>query len=227
MRFFFGFLAVLASVSVGSAQSGTPVRIMALGDSITGSPGCWRALLWRKLQTAGITNTKFVGTLPAQGCGFTYDGANEGHGGFLATGIVSSKQLPGWLSQTHPDIVMMHLGTNDVWNSKSPTEILAAFDTLLEQMRASKRTIKILVAQIIPMNPPNCSQCGQRVVALNKAIPDWAAGKNSTDSPVVVVDCWTGFDTAKDTQDGVHPISSGNEKLANCWYGPLVKAIQS
>lgn len=41
--------------------------------------GCWRAYLWQKLQQAGIKNTDFVGTLPAQGCGFTYDGENEGH----------------------------------------------------------------------------------------------------------------------------------------------------
>jgi lysophospholipase L1-like esterase len=77
------------------------------------------------------------------------------------------------------------------------------------------------------MNPSNCAQCGQRVVALNKAIPAWAASKNTTDSPIVVVDCWTGFDDAKDTGDGVHPNSSGNEKMANAWYGPLVNAIKS
>ena len=76
------------------------------------------------------------------------------------------------------------------------------------------------------MNPPNCAQCGSRVMALNKAIPGWAASKNLTDSPIAVVDCWTGFDTAKDTGDGVHPNNSGNEKLANCWYEPLRKAIQ-
>ena len=108
--------------------------------------GCWRALLWRKLQTAGIANTKFVGTLPAQGCGFTYDGANEGHGGILATGIVSNNQLPDWLSQTKPDVVMMHLGTNDVWNNRSPDNITAAFGTMVDQMRSSKPTMKILVS---------------------------------------------------------------------------------
>ncbi|KAK0715566.1 SGNH hydrolase-type esterase domain-containing protein [Lasiosphaeris hirsuta] len=214
----------LAIASLGSAQS--QVRIMALGDSITGSPGCWRALLWRKLQTASITNTKFVGTLPGQGCGFTYDGANEGHGGILATGIVSRKELPGWLSSSKPDVVMMHLGTNDVWNNQSPAAILAAFGTMVDWMRASKPGMKILVAQIIPMKPSNCAQCGQRVIDLNAAIPEWAASKNTTESPIVVVDCWTGFNPATDTGDGVHPNNAGNEKVANCWYEPLVKAIK-
>lgn len=41
--------------------------------------GCWRALLWQKLQQGGIKNTDFVGTLAGQGCGFQYDGENEGH----------------------------------------------------------------------------------------------------------------------------------------------------
>ncbi|KAK0620171.1 SGNH hydrolase-type esterase domain-containing protein [Immersiella caudata] len=198
---------------------------MALGDSITGSPGCWRALLYRKLQTAGITNTKFVGSLPAQGCGFTYDGANEGHGGILATGIVSRRELPGWLERSKPDLVMMHLGTNDVWNNKSPAEILGAFGTMVDWMRDSKKEVKILVAQIIPMRPSNCPQCGDRVVALNNAIPEWAASKNKTESPIIVVDCWKGFDPARDTGDGVHPNNAGNEKLATAWFAPLGKAI--
>ncbi len=82
------------------------------------------------------------------------------------------------------------------------------------------------VAQIIPMKPSNCAECGDRVVALNKAIPGWAASKNTTESPIVVVDCWTGFDPSKDTGDGVHPNSSGNEKLAKSWYQPLARAIK-
>ncbi|MCO6716812.1 cellulose-binding protein, partial [Streptomyces sp. CHB19.2] len=31
-----------------AAPYATPVRVMPLGDSITGSPGCWRALLWNR-----------------------------------------------------------------------------------------------------------------------------------------------------------------------------------
>ena len=59
--------------------------------------------------------------------------------------IASQSQLVGWLDKSKPDIVMMHLGTNDVWSNRSPAEILAAFDTLVKQMRASKPSMKILV----------------------------------------------------------------------------------
>jgi hypothetical protein len=40
---------------------------------------------------------------------------------------------------------MMHLGTNDVWSNKGPTEILAAFGTMVDWMRESKKDMKILV----------------------------------------------------------------------------------
>ncbi|HET8841857.1 MAG TPA: cellulose binding domain-containing protein [Ktedonobacteraceae bacterium] len=199
----------------------SPVRIMPLGDSITGSPGCWRALLWNQLQTAGFTNIDFVGTLPPQGCGIAYDGDNEGHGGILATNMANQNQLPAWLSATNPNIVLMHLGTNDVWSHLSNSTILAAYSTLVDQMRANNPNMKILVAQIIPMNPSSCTDCAQGVVSLNAAIPAWASSKSTAQSPIIVVDQWTGFDDSTDTVDGVHPNDSGNQKMAGRWFPPL------
>jgi lysophospholipase L1-like esterase len=202
-----------------------PVKIMPLGDSITGSPGCWRALLWNMLQNAGDTNIDFVGTLPPQGCGIAYDGDNEGHGGILATGIVSQNLLPGWLAATTPDIVLMHLGTNDVWSNLSTATILNAYTTMIGQMRASKPSMRIIVAQIIPMNPSNCTTCAQGVVNLDAAIPAWAAALSTTQSPITVVDQWTGFNDATDTVDGVHPNdSTGIQKMANRWF-PALSAL--
>ncbi|MCO1574537.1 ricin-type beta-trefoil lectin domain protein [Crossiella sp. SN42] len=209
-----------------AASAAAPVRIMALGDSITGSPGCWRALLWQHLRDTGRTNVDFVGTLPAPGCGFAYDGENEGHGGFLATRIAQQNQLPGWLSATRPDVVLMHLGTNDVWSNISTTAILSAYTTLLNQMRASNPGMRVLLAQIIPMNPSGCPECGQRVVELNNAIPGWARANSTARSPITVVDQWTGFSTTADTTDGVHPNgTTGIRKIESRWYPALTAAL--
>ena len=217
----FGFL--LAGTAVPAQAAAT--RIMALGDSITGSPGCWRAMLWNRLANTGHTNIDFVGTLPPQGCGLAYDGENEGHGGALATNVADQNQLPGWLSATRPDIVMMHFGTNDVWSNRPTATILAAYGKLVDQMRASNPDMKILVAKIIPMNPSTCAECGQRVSALNDAIPGWAAAKTTARSPVVVVDQWTGFSTASDTYDGVHPNAAGDQKMSDRWYPALTALL--
>lgn len=209
----------------GVAQPGGAQRIMALGDSITGSPGCWRALLWQRLQESGHTDVDFVGTLPPQGCGFPYDGENEGHGGILVTNMAAQNQLPPWLAASRPDVVMMHLGTNDVWSGRPTAQILDAYTALVGQMRASNPGMKILVAQIIPMNPATCPQCAGRVVDLNDAIPGWAAQLSTAGSPIIVVDTWTGFDTGADTGDGVHPNAAGDRKLADTWHPVLAGVL--
>jgi lysophospholipase L1-like esterase len=220
-------LAVAGAVifATTAPASAAATRIMPLGDSITGSPGCWRALLWNRLQSTGYTNVDFVGTLPPQGCGVTHDGDNEGHGGFLATNVASQNQLTGWLAATKPDIVMMHFGTNDVWSNIAPATILSAFTTLVSQMRASNPGMKILVAKIIPMNPSSCADCAQRAVNFNNAIPAWAAATTTQQSPITVVDQWTGFSTGTDTYDGVHPNAAGDQKMSDKWYPALVNAL--
>lgn len=215
-------LPLLAALPINAVT----VRITPLGDSLTGGPGCWRALLWQKLQAAGVTNTDFVGTGSAGGCGITFDGEHEGHGGFKATGIVTDNQLPGWLAYSQPDMVMMMLGTNDVWNGLPTAQIITALSTLVDQMRASKPTMRILVAKIPPMNPGGCTACDWpgAAKALGDAIAVWAPTKSTASSQITVVDCWTGF-VAADFSDGVHMTDSGTAKLAECWYEPVKSAI--
>src|SRR5574341_1010137 len=222
---------ILATVCLGlrpaAPTQAAAIKIMALGDSITGSPGCWRALLWNRLQNSGYTNIDFVGTLPPPGCGIPYDGDNEGHGGILATDIANQDHLPPWLAATNPDIVMMHLGTNDLFSATNTSEmVLAAYSKMVGQMRANNPNMQILVAQIIPMYTATtgCADCYQRVINLNAAIPGWAAGLSTSQSPIIVVDQWTGFDTATDTGDGLHPNDAGNQKISGRWY-PALSAL--
>ncbi len=224
-------LAVISFAVASTAQSATTtVRIMPLGDSITAAPGCWRAILWHDLQTNGYTNTDFVGSVPGNGCnyGYSYDHDNEGHSGYLATNIANQNQLPGWLSAAHPDVVLMHLGTNDVWSHLPTSTILAAYTKLIGQMRASNPHMAILVAQILPMNPSGCSDCSSGVVALDQAVPAWAAGLTTAQSPITVVDQFTGFNDATDTiGDGVHPNDAGFQKMAARWYPALAQVLDN
>src|SRR4051794_39872753 len=151
--------AFLIGGAPAPARAATTVRVMPLGDSITGSPGCWRQLLWSRLQSTGYTGVDFVGTLNnSTSCGTAYDGDNEGHGGFQATGILNNNQLPGWLSSSKPDVVMMQLATNDVWSNISTSSILTTFGGLVDQMRANNPSMRVVVAQILPMSPSGCSE---------------------------------------------------------------------
>lgn len=221
---FFG----LTSHPQKAQAASSPVRIMPLGDSITGGPGCWRAVLWDQLQSAGYTNIHFVGTQQGGGCQTAYyDIDEEGHGGYSATMIANQNLLPAWLSATSPDIVLMHLGTNDIFANPPTSTILAAYTTLISQMRANNPNMIILVAQIIPMNPSGCTYCAQDVVNLDTAIPAWAASLTTPQSPVIVVDQFTGFNDATDTVDGIHPNASGDQKMAARWFTPLTAELNN
>ncbi|THV23487.1 cellulose binding domain-containing protein [Glycomyces paridis] len=199
---------------------GGPVKIMPLGDSITGSPGCWRGNLWSLLDGAGY-DVDFVGSL-SQACNPTgSDPDHEGHGGFLVTQSVANGNVNSWLTQNTPDVLLLHFATNDVWSSLPPSQILAAFTQIVTDLRALNPDAIVLVAQIIPLEPANCADCPQRAIDFNAAIPAWAAGITTAQSPVVVVDQWTGFDTTVDTYDGVHPDEDGYVKIAANWFEAL------
>lgn len=201
-------------------------RIVALGDSITETT-CASQLLDHGLRAAGHTQFDLVGTRKnEQACGTNdADRDCEGHSGYLVTDLIGQGQhaseLATWCQTDRADVVLMHFGTNDVWNAIDPTRILDAFSGVLTALRAAAPNVIVLVAQIIPMRPDNCSECAGRVEALNARLPDWAAMQTTATSPVHVVDQWTGFDPASDTGDGVHPNLQGSQKMADRWIAAL------
>jgi len=144
--------ATIVSVLIASAAAqGTKIRYMPLGDSIT-EIVCWRALLWRQLQDAGYKSVDFVGsqTKDTNGAGCSknpdYDKNHEGHGGYTATDIASRKQLVDWLKANPADIITMHLGTNDLTRGRGTNDIIAAYSTMVQQMRDSNPKMRIIVS---------------------------------------------------------------------------------
>ncbi|GAA2265041.1 hypothetical protein GCM10009853_017990 [Glycomyces scopariae] len=199
---------------------GGPVKIMPLGDSITGSPGCWRGNLWQLLDQAGH-DVDFVGSL-SQACNPSgSDPDHEGHGGFLVTQSVNNGSVRGWLEQNTPDVLLLHFATNDVWSSIPPATILAAYTTIVQDLRELNPDAVILAAQLIPLAPTDCADCPQRTINFNSQIPAWAAANSTAQSPIVVVDQHTGWVPSVDTYDGVHPDEDGYVKLAANWFAAL------
>ncbi|KAF2739046.1 SGNH hydrolase [Polyplosphaeria fusca] len=221
--------AVVCALPVENAEEAAKtVRIMPFGASIVGAPGCWRALLWQDLQKAGVTNTDFVGSNKAPDCGFSYDGENEGHAGALADEYVKNGNLTTWLKQNPPDVIIMHLGTNDIVQKRSTASIITAYTALVGQMRTSKSSMKIIVSKLIPISPSVFGDFAtQGVIALNKAMDDWAKANTKSESPITLVDNWTGFDASADTIEGEHPNASGNRKMADKFLQPTISAIRS
>lgn len=132
---------------------------MPLGDSIT-EITCWRSIVWDNLDAAGVTDQiQFVGSMtdnPENCVGNAgWDMHHEGHSGFLAIDIANS-DLVGWLASAKPDIVMFMLGTNDVVQGHSTTDIIAAYTKMVQEMRSSNANMKIIVSELF--NPHGCQK---------------------------------------------------------------------
>jgi lysophospholipase L1-like esterase len=229
------------TAGAGGAPSST-LRIMPLGDSTTASI-CYRSHLWQMLTNAGHTRFDFIGTRNGDpGCSFTgYDKDNEGHGGYIVTDLLkatstgrpsgadstdpyvsSSADLATWFNGHPADVVLMHFGTNDVWNNIAAGTILQAYSAILARLRANNPNVRLLIAQITPLDPSGCTTCAAGVQTLDSMIPGWATSNSTAQSPISVVDQYTGFDATTDTKDGVHANDGGSIKIATNWYNALV-----
>jgi lysophospholipase L1-like esterase len=232
------------SSSAGSGAGGTAQagkwKIMPLGDSTTAAT-CVRARLWQRLSAANKTNVDFVGTEKSTGCSDSvpanFDQDNEGHSCYIVSNLVNvgakpscanpdyasnSTDLAKWFDGQMPDIVLMHFGTNDVWNGYAPEMILPAYKAVLDKLRMQNPRLKLFVAQIIPLKPDAGKNYDLIVRTLNAAIPKWASDNATGSSPIVVVDQFTNYDVATDNQaDGVHPNPTGSDKIAKNWFDAI------
>src|SRR5678815_5694141 len=128
----------------------------------------------------------FVWTQKNGGCGIIYDPDNEGHGGYLITQHTS--EFAGWANAIPIDVMLLHIATNDCWNSFAPAKILDAYTTLVTEFRKKSPHAVILVAQLIPLAPTGCDPCQGNVKNFNAAVPAWAQTTSTAQSPVIVVD---------------------------------------
>jgi lysophospholipase L1-like esterase len=222
---------------------GSVLRIMAVGDSITRAT-CWRARLWDALNQSYAGRFDLVGTLQSNpGCSpANFDADNQGYSSSLITEIAAGTtnartcdpicptmaDLAQAFMTARPDVLLMHFGTNDVWNARPVADIQSGYSQVVDAARAANPNVVVMVAQIIPMNVSEttcagctCPGCGTAVPQLDQQIVSWAASKTLPASPVLVVDQFTGYDAVADNVDGVHPNAQGSQKMADRWLSSL------
>jgi hypothetical protein len=200
------------------------LRILPLGDSITQGNRrlrSYRYALWIKLTDAGI-RFDFVGSMktnfrgnPAWPThrGGAFDPDHEGHWGWKADQVLAA--LPRWLNRYTPDLVLLHLGTNDAARGESTESTLRELGRIIEALRSDNPKVIVLLAELIPVDYP----VNWRIRELNSGIRALAANTNTTGSPVIPVDHHSGFDPKTDLdRDRIHPNPRGEEKMASRWY---------
>lgn len=201
---------------VAHAESNGGVRVMPLGDSITEGiqvPGGYRIGLWQRLATGGY-RVDLVGT-QFNGPAALGDHDHEGHPGWRIDQIDAN--IGGWLQNTSPRTVLLHIGTNDVLQNYNLSGAPGRLSGLLDRITAAVPSADVFVATIIPL-----SNAGQENAArtFNAAIPGIVQSKVNAGRRVHLVDMHSALTTA-DLIDGVHPTATGYDKMAATWYAAL------
>jgi lysophospholipase L1-like esterase len=195
---------------------------MPLGDSITYGEGIagyggYRNLLGALLESDGYI-IDFVGSqrsaedvLP--------DADHEGHPGWKILDIKHGIDSEGWLETYQPDIILLHIGSNDLIGSTdspygnlayAPGELSALLDDILVRLPGTH----IIVAQIIRTRWVSDSNH----LFYNDAIPGIVASKG----PRVSMVDMRNILSRSDFTTFYHPNPKGYDKMAHAWESAIL-----
>jgi len=222
------FYSITFFVLLSLSSLHATVKIMPLGDSITfdwhyNDPRNdtqrhgYRNHLWYKLQAAKH-NVDFVGTRhTGSAVSPSFDGHNQGYTGYTTHQIASL--VYGKLQLTSPDIILLHIGTNDSV-SYSPYD-MAGLKKILNQIdRYEKdyhKDITVILARIIPL-----PKAGSWVTNFNRSLDSMVSNRLSDGDNIVKVN----MNTITSLIDGIHPTDTGYQQMANIWFKEVEKTIR-
>ena len=206
-------LAAWAGVASNLQRS---LRIMPLGDSITHGAGSshgggYRPMLNDLLKQEGADVT-FVGSQrsgPAPN-------AHEGHPAWTISQLAGITDAA--LAQYRPDVVLLHIGTNDMSNNDNPGGAPARLGALIDQIFRAAPKVTLLVSTIVPST---LGTTQERIRRFNEAIRREVGTRRTSGKHVYLVSMTSV--TLTDLADLLHPNDSGYLKMAGAFFHGLVQ----
>jgi lysophospholipase L1-like esterase len=212
------FTATAARASATGEALAQSIRIMPLGDSITVGVGSstrsgYRPDLAERLAAAGL-QADFVGS---QQSGTGPDIDNEGHVGWSIEQIAAN--VDDWLATYEPDVILLHIGTNDTRSAGTVATAPGKLSDLIDQIKADRPTAEIFVAKIISTTD---AERNMLTDAYDAAVPAVVASKGAR---VHLVDQSTVG--GRDLYNTLHPNDFGYAKMSYNWYHALEPVLGS
>lgn len=200
-----------------------PLKIMPMGDSITeGEEGhnTYRRPLWRNLLSAGC-NVDFVGNRTGVSTGSRdslqvappspdFDKDHEGRWGY--TSVQLRPRAIESVIKFAPDVILLHIGTNDILRGASTEEAIDNISNLLGDIYGARQGVVIMLAQVI-----HSDRGTEKLKRFNEALLQLV----SIYPELIIVDQSEGY-SPSDNYDGIHPGPSGESKLADKWANAIL-----
>ncbi|WP_406193940.1 FG-GAP-like repeat-containing protein [Kitasatospora sp. NBC_01560] len=228
-------LAALAALALGpgagSAAAETAaaaplppvVKVMPLGDSITDGAGStggagYRAPLRDLTAQQSRYALDLVGT---NSSGAIADPDHEGHSGYRIAQIRAD--IDRWLAAADPDVVLLHLGINDLkWEQDAdPVQAAQRLSELVDRIFTDKPAVTVVVQGLLTATPG----LEEKTARFNST---FAALQPTTGGPVGRHFRYVApadLDPAADLPDRLHPSDSGYRKMAEVFHHALDQVV--
>ncbi|MGA5131375.1 GDSL-type esterase/lipase family protein [Streptomyces olivoreticuli] len=208
---------VVASAAVSKNWKVPRLAVMPLGDSITHGAGSsngsgYRAELWNRL-VPHTDNLDFVGS---QRNGTLPDPDHEGHWGWKIDGL--SANIDRWLPATKPNVVLLHIGTNDMHDNYQVDTAPQRLGGLIDKITSAAPDMTVLVSSLVPSADAGTQK---RIERFNAVVPQLVSERQNKGLHVGYVDM--SAVTTRDLADDLHPKDSGYVKMADAFYGGLAR----
>jgi len=203
-----------------------PIRIMPLGDSITyGSPipGGYRYPLYIALTNLGYT-VNYIGTQNGNATNLLPEIYHEGHGGWKISdpSIGLYENILGWFGAiADPDVILLHIGTNDSGGGTTFTNAIDRLDALISRMAIAKPNARIIVTSLMKRTGANYTAITNY---FNPYVPGKCAAQAALGRQVTFLDMHAYLELT-DMSDGLHPNAGGYVKMAGAWVSAITNVV--
>ncbi|WP_033223018.1 FG-GAP-like repeat-containing protein [Kitasatospora phosalacinea] len=214
--------AITTTAPTASAAAPAPapvLRVMPLGDSITAG--------YRSSTDAGYRgpladlvaqqNRYTVDLVGSNHNGAVADPDNEGHSGYVVNDIAAG--IDGWLAAAQPDVVLLHIGINDLDRGTDKAHAADRTSALIDRILADRPGVAVLVMGLIPTTPDLTAQVADYNTALSQAVQaKQAQGRKIryTAAPALA---------PEEMADGLHPDDLGYRRIAQTFDQVLDRAF--
>ncbi|XVV14552.1 SGNH/GDSL hydrolase family protein [Actinoplanes sp. CA-131856] len=151
------------------------LRVMPLGDSITMGAGSttgagYRGPLLDLVLRRNLFTMDYVGSQTSDGLA---DPQHEGHSGWRTDQI--SGHIGGWLATYEPDVILLHIGINDLHQGYPTQEALKRFDGLLLRIFIDRPNVTVIVGGLDPATPGLESKVAVFNTTARQLVADYAS----------------------------------------------------